>query len=402
MNVGGVDVVSCASPFYGSKGAYADPPAFSLYPPRADLNNFTANDSPDAKNFAQANDLVAVSAATPQAGGPLSPPLDWFPQNLAEGDYVAYIELSQESDFNTFNNHPNQADSVSAWDFEGHPFLGQPSVVYRVPFHYDQDGGTAIATQYAGYSTWDGSDGNLHPPDGTITDVPGSGAGRLLDVNDGVDVYRAKVVVGSCTARPTDGGMGPDGGSCAAPDPVTAMTLTSQPTSLTVTFRAPAAGPPADRYEIRYREGEQPITGATFDAQVAGPQLAAGSPGATLTAELPGLKATTHYAIAVRSLSACGRGSAVVSEVAATGVQQFVTLHGCFIATAAYGSKMQADVMSLRRFRDQHLLTNPLGQLFVAAYYAFSPPVAGAIATDENLRALARAALRPLVSAVTR
>ena len=92
----------------------------------------------------------------------------------------------------------------------------------------------------------------------------------------------------------------------------------------------------------------------------------------------------------------------MVSEVAATGVQQFVTLHGCFIATAAYGSKMQADVMSLRRFRDQHLLTNPLGQLFVAAYYAFSPPVAGAIATDENLRALARAALRPLVSAVTR
>src|SRR6185503_8104836 len=196
---------------------------------------------------------------------------------LPEGDYVAYIELSQESDFNTFNNHPNQADSVSAWDFEGHGFLGQPSVVYRVPFRVDStdlDGSTAIATQYAGYSTWDGSDGNLHPPDGTVTDVPGSGAGRLVDVNDGVDVYRAKVVVGSCTAHPTDGGMPVDGGSCVAPEPVTAVTLASHPTSLTVTFRAPASGAPPDRFAIRYREGEQPITGTMFDAQVAGPQLA--------------------------------------------------------------------------------------------------------------------------------
>lgn len=400
----GMDAISCASVGTFAKGAYADPPAYSLYPPRADLTTFTQNDSPDAQKFAQANDLVAVSAATPEAGGPLSPPLYWYPQHLPDGDYTAYIELAGESDFNQFNNHPNQADTVSAWDFEGHPFLGQPSVVYRVPFRIDStdlDGSTSVATQYAGYSTWDGSDGNLHPPDGTISDTPGSGAGRLLDVNDGVDVYRAKVVVGSCTTRPSDGGTPADGGSCDAPGPVSDLALAGNPTSITVTFQAPVSGAPPDRFAIRYREGSSPISGDTFDTVVAGPQLAATTPGATFSVELPGLKATTSYAVAVRGLAACGRGSAVVSEVASTGVQRFVTLHGCFIATAAYGSKMERDVMSLRRFRDHHLLSNPLGQLFVAAYYALSPPIARAISTSEDLRALARAALRPLVSFVT-
>ena len=47
--------------------------------------------------------------------------------------------------------------------------------------------------------------------------------------------------------------------------------------------------------------------------------------------------------------------------------------------------------------RDRALLTNPLGRLAVASYYALSPPLANAIATDERLRAGARALLRPIV-----
>jgi subtilisin family serine protease len=74
---------------------------------------------------------------------------------------------------------------------------------------------------------------------------------------------------------------------------------------------------------------------------------------------------------------------------------------GCFIATAAWGSALHPKVELLRTFRDQHLLTNGPGRLFVKTYYAFSPPVAEYIAHHEQLRTITRWALTPLVLAVT-
>jgi hypothetical protein len=69
----------------------------------------------------------------------------------------------------------------------------------------------------------------------------------------------------------------------------------------------------------------------------------------------------------------------------------------CFIATAAFGSPLEPRVMVLRKFRDAYLLTNKPGRWFVAQYYQLSPPLADFIRGHDNLRALVRVGLIPLV-----
>ncbi len=47
---------------------------------------------------------------------------------------------------------------------------------------------------------------------------------------------------------------------------------------------------------------------------------------------------------------------------------------GCFIATAAYGSYLDPHVQILRNFRDEYLLNNRPGRVFVRLYNHYSPP----------------------------
>ena len=78
---------------------------------------------------------------------------------------------------------------------------------------------------------------------------------------------------------------------------------------------------------------------------------------------------------------------------------EFMPLSGCFIATAAYGTPMVEEVQILREFRDEHLLTNPLGQALVNIYYRVSPPIAEFITEYPRLKPIVRAGLAPAVAA---
>ncbi|MBM4032898.1 MAG: hypothetical protein FJ291_14075 [Planctomycetes bacterium] len=71
---------------------------------------------------------------------------------------------------------------------------------------------------------------------------------------------------------------------------------------------------------------------------------------------------------------------------------------GCFVATAAYGTPWEANVAKLRTFRDECLLSSPVGQGFVSLYYAASPPLARYIAERPWARAATRVALTPAVT----
>ncbi len=69
----------------------------------------------------------------------------------------------------------------------------------------------------------------------------------------------------------------------------------------------------------------------------------------------------------------------------------------CFIATACYGSHMTSEVNILREFRDEYLLTNPIGEIFVDTYYKTSPQIAGFVGKHPILKKAIRGVLDPVV-----
>ena len=403
QNPQGVDVVTCASSFFGSKGAYL-PGQASYYPPRADLTMFNGNDGPDAHAFSSVNDLTAVSGATPQLEQLIDPPIRWRP--FADGSYVVKVEMSLESDTNMFHNYTYCVDDqdggsmCGGFNSYGHDFIGQPSVIYSVPITVGDSNDEETSSTYEGYAEYDmtnGSTGKELPPDMTISDTPGTGAGRLLDVTDGGKTFRLRAR-SSPTCDP--GGNPGDGGGttgCSAPDAPTNLVLTPSGTSIDVSFASASSGVPTNRFDVRYRDAS--IDDGSFT--LANPSDMTppppGQQGSTVTTSVSGLKPQTGYYIAVRAFSICDAPSPIAVAQVDTTTQKFVTLHGCFIATAAYGSPMAHELDALRAVRDQKLLTNPLGRLAVASYYAMSPPIARAIASDDRLRAGARALLGPIV-----
>lgn len=63
---------------------------------------------------------------------------------------------------------------------------------------------------------------------------------------------------------------------------------------------------------------------------------------------------------------------------------------GCFIATAVYESYDAPEVVVLRKFRDNILLTTTIGKMFVKIYYLFSPPIAKFLTKKSKLKFIVR------------
>ena len=68
----------------------------------------------------------------------------------------------------------------------------------------------------------------------------------------------------------------------------------------------------------------------------------------------------------------------------------------CFIATAACGGGEQAEVATLRRFRNRVLRRSRAGRVCFGLYVAGSPPIATAVGRSEPLAAVVRAGVQAL------
>jgi hypothetical protein len=394
-----VDTVTCATSAFTDKGKFAaaapSNTVASKYPPRTDITR-SGPDSPSVEMYKQMNPFDAVSQATPPEG--VKSDITWpLPDDLPMGDYVMYIEVSKAFDMNASYNanvFPPPASSgpqAISWSQYGIPYRGQPSVVYKVPFTIGLTDTTAGTAEYAGYGDPTGQDGEIRPPDGTITtDTPGSGASRLQIMTDG-----NRVTVSTH----------PEFDSTPPADPLNVKSLDTESTTLTLGFVAPGDDGimgKVTKYDVRYL-ANQPLTDANFDqGSPITTTVSPVEPGQLQTVEISGLLPETEYYIGVRADDNCHNFSHVVTTKVTTLASKVGEVDACFVATAAYGSLMANDVEMLRHFRDSFLQNTALGELFVEGYYTFGPGVAGVVSQSELLRATARDALSPVVAFVRR
>jgi hypothetical protein len=382
------DAGSCASAIYTDKGVFGT--ASSNYPPRGDLIRVAGIDSPSVDQYKAMNPFDAVSGATPHLGAVAQ--ISWpIPPELAMGDYVLVMEVALEQDFNAMYNFPSP--TLTSYGEYGVAYRGQPSVIYRVPFTVLDIETVATTDAYVGYGDPNGNDGQIRPPDATITsDTPGTGALRLLMTSKDGQTFRVRV-----DARPEQDYVPPG-------VPGDMVIADAQSRGATLSFVAPGddgAIGTVRGYEVRYLVGDGPITEdnfasaneVTFDAEIV-------PAGAQQTLTLKDLLPETQYTVAVRAFDDCHNTGAITTMTFATAARKIGEVDACFVATAAYGSLLANDVEMLRRFRDVMLRRSVLGEIAVETYYTFGPPVAGVVGESDLLREAARDILRPLVSRV--
>jgi hypothetical protein len=381
-----------ASAIYTDKGKIVEPDTISGYPPRADVSRVAGTDSASVDLFKAMNPFDAVSAATPRLG--TAAQISWpIPADLAMGDYVLFMEVSLEQDFNEIYNATRYPSPSVSYGEYGVPYRGQPSVVYQVPFTISDADTVATTEAYAGYGDPDGLDGTIRPPDATITsDTPNRGALRLLLTSKDGQTFRVRV-----EARTERDDVAPaPPGNMVVNDP--------QSASPTLTFVAPGDDGligTVTGYEVRYLVGETPITEANFaSANEVVFDAAIASVGQPQALTLRNLLPETAYTVAIRAFDDCQNTSAITTATFTTAPRKIGEVDACFVATAAYGSLLANDVEMLRRFRDSLLKRSVLGELVVETYYTFGPPVAGVVGESDLLRSTARDLLAPIVDRV--
>lgn len=399
------DAASCPSTAYTDKGQLASGSPTALYPPRADViaspKSGGGQDSPSVEAYRNMNPFDAVSQASPRLG--METQISWpIPSDLAMGDYVLFMEVSLERDFNDhYTAQMFPSPTGIPWSEYGVPYRGQPSVIYQVPITIGNAEMVATTDRYAGYGDpgpsgpFDGRsfpnpDGMIRPPDSTITtDRPGSGAARLLLTSKGGQLFRLRV----------DARTEPD---MVSPGPPGAMAVVdTQAGGATLSFTAPGDDGmigTVTGYDVRYRVGTTPIGDAEFDAaNEAKFSTRIVKAGELQNVVVANLLPETPYSFAVRAFDDCHNTGKITTVMFTTAPRKIGEVDACFVATAAYGSVLANDVEMLRRFRDRMLRHSVLGELAVETYYTFGPTVAGLIGESDLLRSTARDALAPLV-----
>ncbi|HEU5058124.1 MAG TPA: fibronectin type III domain-containing protein [Kofleriaceae bacterium] len=407
------DATSCASTVYTDKGVLSGD-GVSLYPPRSDITFDSAKDHPSVETMADLNPFDAVSTATPPGGERYV--ASWpVPPSVPNGEYVLWLEVSKEFDQNDVYDSCNQPCAPDPpfepgdcctecpdcpypspegipWAEYGLAYRGQPSLVYSTPISLSEARVVGTTLDYVGYGDPEGEDGEIRPPDATITTgMAGSGADRLEIMVDDAEPYRLRV-----SAFPSPDETAPD-----APGTVTVHEVTG--TDAQVSFTAPGddglEGEVAG-YEIRYVTGADIDAGNFYDATEAVVTLERVAPGELQQVLIRELLPRTAYTVGVRAFDECRNVGPITVFHLETPRPEPGTVDACFIATAAYGSLMAGEVASLRAFRDAALRSNLPGEIAVEGYYTFGPLLARTIAPSETLRRAARAALAPLTARV--
>lgn len=546
-----LDAVSCATQFNSDKGrymtqadvdkGYGEPyegpvgavplvgmmqpmPLKSVYPARMDTSKCpvagSCFDGADVDKFAAdvrsiMPEIDAVTRAT-APGESVQKLLFTVPKTWGKGDYVAWIEVNVEGDYNedaasgparmmgwNNSNYPTPMGPDDKWDYYakayGYPYRGQPSIAFKVPFQLSESGeATASTDAPAGRSSWDvwaPDYGKLEPitfaagDAAHMADQNGSGADRLRRDAQGHRFTVASRVTGALPTVPPvnepvedagvtvpDAGMMLDAGMDSQPDPepgscgskstppaspssvpepetsagaVTDSVSNGSPEGVVIEdsgdcrggpvgsieglqlrrhsnklrahewvllrFRAAQSQQPLHEYEVRV--ATEPIVdaasfvrvgrlarNATDDAEGATAlmlptDVAAGN---YIDTTIGDLVADTRYYVAVRATDEFNQhGPISVAEIT-TPARTFATVSACFVATAAYGTPLAAEIDVLRRFRDRQLSATAPGRALVAAYQEFGPRAARMIARQETLRAWVRAALAPVVALLRR
>jgi hypothetical protein len=483
-----LDAVTCASVFRSNKGRFVDEqdvttgyasepwqdtddrstwramPRHSLYPPRRDMGPCSnCTDHPDVFQFAEharevMPEIDAVTMATPRGGDPYTVRFP-VPDDWPDGEYVAWLEVHVEADYNEFFNPdiyggpaPDPSSGDDYWDYWSHamgiPGRGQPSVLYRVPFVIEPTGGEWSARTPHGHGDLHGLEGTMKSmAEGRITDdpadAPGSGADRLrmrpdstrlsvkVHPTDLCAMPDAPELCGApcsedATCEPqglacTPGGVcgDPCDASFAPPPRVEGFEVLPHPDSgrahhhAVLRFTVPETDRPIVDYHARYQAGrfdvpdepdEEWFTRALQlpikDTEIEPSGLVLPTPpaGSGVEVEIGDLYTQSRHIVGIRAEDACGRrGPISTAEVITTDID-FETVSPCFVASAVHGSPMAEEVRVLRRLRDRHLGNHGLGRGLVDAYYDLGPHAARWLERHPWLQPLARVSLLPAVT----